>query len=364
MPTPKVSLDQATEAVRLVQEILDEDKGFQYGANPSAVSEVCRRRNISEGKLNNQLRRAKSLYGIEPRHRPPQQPIEFPDFPDEDIPVEDKIDLATKRFEKRMASHIAHTWFPIKINDKLPIGIVWFGDPHLDDNGCNWPVVKRHVEICRDTEGIYGANVGDTTNNWAGRLVRLYADQDASVKTARQFAEWFMLKGGVKWLVFLLGNHDAWGDGSAVLMQMAKRYGTARKLVLHDWEARFRLQFPNGWEPRIYTAHNFKGNSIWNPMHGLIREGQIGEEADLYVCGDKHTSGEMGFENVARGRYQRFVRVRGFKFMDDYARRHGFKEQSQGCSALTIFDPAKQSISVFTDIEEGAEYLTYKRAKG
>lgn len=315
------------------------------------------------------LEAIKNRYGLTPskpdgRTVPDQSPpdIQLPNFPDEDIPIEQIIDLQAERFTKRMASHEAHTWFPVKIRDQLPIGIMWFGDPHLDDNGCNWPELRAHVNLCRDTEGLYGANVGDTTNNWAGRLVRLYAEQDTSVKTARRLAEWFMLHSGVSWLIWILGNHDAWGDGSAILAQMAKRHGT-QKLICHDWEARFSLKFPNGWEPRIYAAHNFKGNSIWNPMHGPMREGQIGEDADLYVCGDRHTSGEFGFENVSRGRYQRFVRVRGFKFMDDYARRGGFKEQREGCSALTIFDPDKRSISVYMDVEEGAEVLTYKRQR-
>jgi hypothetical protein len=294
--------------------------------------------------------------------RPKSQEITLPDFPDEDVSVEEKIELATKSFIKRQASHDAHTWFPVKVRDKLPIGLCWFGDPHVDDNGCNWPVLRLHAQVCRDTEGIYGCNVGDTTNNWQGRLIRLYAEQNASVKTARQFAEWLMLGSEIRWLIWLIGNHDVWGDGAAILAQMMKRYGT-HKLVCHDWEARFRLVFPNGWEPKIYTAHNFKGNSIYNIMHGPLREGLMGEEADLYVCGDKHTSGTLGFENVARGLFQHFLRVRGFKFMDDYARRHGFKEQSVGCSGLTIFDPINHSIAVYMDIEEGAEFLTWKRKR-
>jgi hypothetical protein len=42
-------------------------------------------------------------------------------------------------------------------------------------------------------------------------------------------------------------------------------------------------------------------------MHGPLREAQIGDEADLYVCGHRRTSGEFGMGNVARGRYQRMV---------------------------------------------------------
>jgi hypothetical protein len=95
-----------------------------------------------------------------------------------------------------------------------------------------------------------------------------------------------------------------------------------------------------------------------------MRDGQLGEDADLYVCGDKHTSGHFEFENASRGHHQQFVRVRGFKFMDDHARRAGFKEQSTGCSCVSVFDPALKSVSVFLDPEEGAAFLTYKRQRG
>src|SRR6185295_12348433 len=157
--------------------------------------------------VRTRLEEAKRRGLVDPR----PDPIEIPDFPDEDISVEDIIKLQSQRFTKRMASHNAHTWFPIKVKSNKPIGICWFGDPHLDDNGCNWPVLERHVELCKTTEGLFGANVGDTTNNWAGRLVRLYANQDTSAKTARRLAEWFMLNSGVRWLIWLLGNHDDFG---------------------------------------------------------------------------------------------------------------------------------------------------------
>lgn len=358
MPT-RLKRETAEQAIQAVNACIKE--GFSLDHNPGAIHEAAQRLEMSAGTLSKRLIAAKAHYGLRPGEDK-SPPIQFPEFPDEDIPIEQIIDLASERFVKRRASFDAHTWFPIGIRDKLPIGICWFGDPHLDDNGCNWPMLRQHIEVCKNTTGLYGASVGDMTNNWAGRLIKLYAEQDSSVATARRLAEWFLLNSGVAWLLLILGNHDTWGDGAAILQQMAKRFGT-HKLICHDWEVRFRLAFPNGWEPRIFASHNFKGNSIWNPMHGPMREGQIGEDADLYICGDRHTSGVMGFENVARGRFQNFVRVRGFKFMDDYARRHGFKEQSTGSSCVTIFDPTNQSVSVHMDVEEGADFLTWKRQR-
>lgn len=328
----------------------------------TTLREAAEKLGISYSGLRKRRESIRKFYGIRPEETIKPPAIEYPDFPEDDIPVERIIDLATERFEKRAASFAAHTWFPIKIKESLPIGICWFGDPHLDDNGCHWPELRRHVSACVNTPGLYGANVGDTTNNWAGRLAKLYAEQDASIGTARKFAEWFLLGSGVHWIAWALGNHDAWGDGSAVLAQMAKRYGTA-KLVLHDWEVRFSLVFPNDYLARIYLSHDFKGSSIYNPTHGPLREGLMGEDADLYVCGHRHVSAEQGFENVARGRYQRFVRVRGFKFNDDFARRHGFKEQFIGCGAVTVFNPISGHITVHMDVDEGADYLTWLRGR-
>lgn len=285
--------------------------------------------------------------------------IGMPEFPLDDLPVEDVIDHLTKRFEVKNASFKAHTWFPIKIKSKLPVAIVWVGDPHVDDGGCNWVLLRRDIDLITSTEGCYAANVGDTTNNWSGRLVRLYAQQDTSVSTARQLAQWLMLDSGVTWLIWVLGNHDAWGDGSAILAQMAKRYQTHR-LICHDWEARFTLDFGD-WTQRVFLAHDFKGSSIWNPMHGPMREGQLGEDADLFVCGHRHQSGMFTFENVGRGKVQTFIRVRGYKFHDDHARRGGFKEQEQGCAAITVFDPSTRTSTSFLDVPTGIEFLKQRR---
>jgi len=282
--------------------------------------------------------------------------ISMPEFPEHDVDIEEVIDHLSTRFNKRKASYAAHTWYPVTVRDNKPIGVLWFGDPHLDDNGCNWPVLRHHTDLCSNVEGLYGANIGDTTNNWAGRLVKLYANQDTSVQTARRLAEWFMLKSGVPWLVWIIGNHDAWGDGAEILARMGSQFGT-QKVVCHDWESRFRLVFPNGWEPKIFAAHNFAGHSQWNPLHGPMKEGQMGQMADIYIAGDKHNWATFSFENASRGGIQHFVRVRGFKFLDDYARHMGIAEQSRGCSIMTIFDPGTQNINVFEDVDAGAKYL-------
>ena len=292
--------------------------------------------------------------------------FELPKFPDEDAPIEDIIGLMSKRFETRKASHDAHTWFPVKVKDDTPIGLLWFGDPHLDDNGCNWPALQQHVDICKNTPGLYGVNIGDTTNCWGGRLIRKYADQDTSVKTARRLAEWFLLNSGVNWLVWLYGNHEHMGDGSHVLGEMAKRFGT-RKIVMHDWEARFILQFPGGVECKIFAAHDHPGNSMWNPLHGNVKAARFGAGVDLVVNGHKHNWGISQWELADQGTAPLMIRTRGYKHMDDFARRIGHADQEEGQSILTVFNPKASiragRVQAFVDVASGADYLTWLRKK-
>lgn len=357
----KMTLEEAQRTVETVNKYVAQ--GFRTdGQTPSAFTEAGRELGLTASGISYRLEAAKRFYGLESGATKRAADLSIPDFPDDDIPAEEIIDQATRRFERLAQSFEAHTWFPVQLSSDMPFGIAWFGDPHLDDNGCNWPMLRRDIKLCAETSGLWGVNVGDTTNNWAGRLVRLYANQDMSVSRARRLAKWFMLESGVRWLLWLLGNHDMWGDGAAVLAEMAKQHGTHR-LVLHDWEARFVLKFPSGWDVKIYVAHNFKGTSIYNVMHGPMREGLMGEDADVYVCGDKHVAGKFEWENPAKRKLQNFVRVRGYKFFDDHTRHLGFKEQAGGCSAVTIFDPRDRSVETFLDLAKGVEFLTMLRQR-
>jgi len=347
MPTNGLTDEEMQQAV---------DLWFEHDENANAAAADL---GMARTTFRDRLRRAQES-GFTPTKT---SKLEFPIFPDDDIPVRDIIDHMCKRFEKRKASYDAHTWFPVKVKDKKPIGVLWFGDPHVDDGGCHWPTLLRHIEICKETDGLYGANIGDTTNNWIGRLEKKYADQDASKKTAYKLAKWFMLESDIDWLVTVLGNHDSWGDGATILSQIV-----GSKMVCHDWEARFRLVFPNDRECRVYAAHDFKGNSIWNDMHGPLRASMLGEEADLFICGHKHTWGTMQCENANRNSYfPTLIRLRGYKFLDEYARRNGFPEQQEGCAVLTVIDPNAEMgsgfVHPFTDIEQGAEFLAWLRSK-
>lgn len=286
--------------------------------------------------------------------------VRVPRLLDGDEPIEDVLDRRERQFARGSRAANSEAWFPIRVEDRQPIGVLWFGDPHIDDDGCNIKLLRRHVDLCRTTPGLYGVNIGDSTNNWAGRLARLYADQETSRRTARRLAKWFLVDSGVNWLVWLMGNHDEWESGGDILRGM-----NDRGIIMQDWQARFRFVFDGARDIRVHAAHDFKGHSFWNITHGPTRFAKLETDAELLVCGHKHDWGIQQFEMAGRGRVATVVRTRGYKWRDHYATVNGYQSAQSGAGVLTILNPWARDpagrIMAFSDVEAGARVLAALR---
>lgn len=287
-----------------------------------------------------------------------QQEVTLPNLPDDDIPVGEIIEGMAKRFEKRSAFQESLRWFPVKVKENKPIGLVFVGDPHVDDDGCNWPLLRQHCEIM-SRPNIYAVNIGDIHNNWAGRLTHLYANQETSKKTAWKLAKWFLRDSGIRWLAWLDGNHGAWGDGTQIAREM-----NINHIPMADWQAQFKLCFKN-WECRIWAAHDFSGNSMWNTLHGMQKSAHMKDWAHIYASGHKHNWALHQEESASRDFVYWLARTRGYKFIDDHAERLGHQSQKFGASAMAVINPLASGdvtrVQCFADLEQGADYLAYLR---
>lgn len=292
--------------------------------------------------------------------QPLTSPPVLPEFPDDDIPVERILDTLVERSGKRLASAQARQWFEIKIPDE-PFGLLVWGDPHLDNNGTNWALLREHVEIGRQP-GIYSINIGDTLDNWAhgSRLIALYAHSDQSVETARKLAKWFLEDAGLTWLVWLLGNHDLWpGHNNLKLM-------CPKAIHMADWGARFVVRAGDSkW--RVWASHNFSGHSMWNTLHGPQRAAHTKHEADLYLAGHTHNWAIHQEESASRGFTYWLVRARGYKHIDEHADKLGHDPQRGGSSILVVCNPADRNpesrTMAFSCPEAGTDYLNFLRTK-
>ena len=240
-----------------------------------------------------------------------------------------------------------------------PVAILHLGDPHLDDNGCDFPLLKHHIDLIKGREGVWCGNIGDTTNNWVGRLKALYAEQSTTFTEALELSEWLI--NSVHWLYFIHGNHDLWDNGSYILKLLMKN---ARIECSMGHEANVSLAFDNGVKVNILARHDFKGRSMWHPNHGLLKTALMRGWGDLLIAGHTHEHGLLDLEDQ-QGRPVKCLRVRGYKRHDSFAMEKGFYDHKYGAAALTVINPyaaVTDRIINFWDVELGLEYLDFLRS--
>lgn len=316
--------------------------------------EAAARLGIARSTLQHRLKKLPDL----PEHGPVETWTP-PRMRSPDPSPDELVEHMCQRFTQRAEAWEDRRCIEIAIDTDQPIGLVWFGDPHVDDDGCDWPTLKRHVEIVNSTPGMNACSLGDAQNNWVGRLSSLYGYQETSKRQAWKLVEWLMRS--MPWRLIIKGNHDSW-QGAGDPLDYMKEPGT----VMNDWSIRARLRFANGFVYEIDARHDHPGHSMWNQLHAQRRALAFAGGADLYIAGHRHVWGLQQVEDAERDKVVWFARARGYKFMDNYALVKGFEEQRYGHAIATIINPrAKEPAdraTCFASIERAASYLTYLRS--
>ena len=278
-----------------------------------------------------------------------------------DLTGEELLARRIKQFKQKGAHETDRDLIPVTVKLRGPIGILHFGDPHVDDDGTDLSLLQRHVQICQETPGMFAGNIGDTTNNWVGRLARLYADQSTSAEEAWKLAEWFITS--IEWLYIIGGNHDAWSGSGDPLKWMARQVDS----LYQSSEARLALNFPNGRQVRINARHDFAGHSQWNPAHGPMKAAMLGVRDHIFVAGHRHESAYSVLKDPTTKITMHLIKAASYKVYDRYAREKGFRDNALSPCVVTVIDPtlpeeSPDMIKVFWDPEVAAKYLTWRRS--
>ena len=321
---------------RIAIEFYNEHGSIQAGADALGISKSEFHRRLQQGKRDTYV---------------------LPEIPQDDMPVEEIVEHLHSRFKIRKNHREETRWHDIKMKSDDPIALLWLGDPHIDDNYCDWDSLRRDISIIDSHTHIYGCSVGDYQNNWVGRLGRIYGEQDTSHKTAWKLVEWLISQ--INPLVLIGGNHDMWSGAGDPLKWIAGGH-----TIHEDWGSRIALHFPNGRECRIHAAHDMNGHSQWNSLHAQNKMARFKSHADLYISGHRHNWGLAQIEDVENKRVAWLARARGYKFHDTYAMVKGFDQQNFGQSIMQVIDPHNPSpcswSQCFVDPQEGADYLDYR----
>ena len=369
---PPLTKDECLRRIEVIEECAGEGFAFdQNGQNATAYSEAARRLGIAIPTLKNTLRSAMSEYGIQPDRNAyiPKAKVRaftIDDLPDDGEPdaqslIGQLIDRHAKRKQHADAAKLQH----VRVGIDGPIAVAFFGDPHVDDPGCAWGDLERDIRICRETEGFLAVNIGDTTNNWVGRLMGLYANQEVTSRQALTLIEWVLTQ--LPWLVTVGGNHDTWntqkGDVSEVIHRLQQMPG-----LYQNVGARMQVHLPAGASFTMNVRHDFPGGSQFNPAHALVRETLFNFRDHILACGHRHTSGYIPIFHNDPVRLCHGFRVGTYKDFDHYAAEKGFKESNWARSMAAVIDPDQahdpvRFIKPFFSLEEAADYLTYLRRR-
>jgi len=324
------------------------------------ISLAARALGVNRATMQGRYDKARAL-GIDQPDRE-VEPFEVTPPPDADLPVEELLKRRSEAFRRKSAHEEARRLIPVKVKCDGPVGIAHFGDPHVDDDGTNVDALQAHVRLCQQTEGLFAGNVGDTTNNWVGRLGRLYGEQSTTAAQAWKLAEWLVTS--MTWLYMIGGNHDLWSGSGDPLKWMARQ----TKTLYTPSGARMGLKFPNGRVIRLNARHDFKGNSQWNTAHGPAKAAQMGWRDHILTCGHLHVSGYQVVRDPATRLISHAIRVGSYKTYDRYADTLGLPDQNIFVCPVTIIRPQfedsdPRQIQVLMDPESGADYLTFLRRR-
>lgn len=335
------------------------------GGSPSAMA---RELDISVRRLTTRLRGL----GVPPLTaggRPlPDAPrstgdaFRLPSLPSEALPIHELIAhrkrVAVRKIEASKARELIRV--PVKIHG--PIALVAIGDPHVDDDGCDWTRLERDMQTIGRTDAMFAVHVGDLTNNWGGRLTHLWAQQSTSAQEAVALAKHLFELAPP--LVFVGGNHDSM---PGPLQHALDDTIVAKSGLSGDAGVRVEFAFPGGRTMRMHVRHDFPGRSMYSTTHGMRRELREGYRDHLLIAGHLHCDEAAIVPVETEGIVATLVRVSGYKIADHYAQVHRFVSKRMAPSVAVIVNPAATApadmLKLWWDLDEAAEVLAWMRKR-
>lgn len=277
--------------------------------------------------------------------------------PDPNEPLADLLARKKAGLQRAQAHEEWAKLIPVSIHDTGPIGLLLVGDPHVDDDGCDIHRLEHDLTTVGRTRGMYAGHIGDLTNNWVGRLARLYAHQSTTFGDGIRLTEWMLSL--CSNLFVVNGNHDLWNQGGDLLRFIVK----AGAHQSHG--ARLALRWPDGKEIRLHARHDFPGRSQFSDTHGMKREILFGHRDHILVAGHTHVD-EARIEPSIDGEVHWFFRVSGYKVIDEYAKEHRFRPKKLAPSVALVIQPGAspaEAVKPFWDVEAAADWLTFLRKR-
>lgn len=324
------------------------------------ASAAARALGIPRPTLQSRLQAAERA-GITPRK--PADELDIPQAPDPSEPIADLIARKAAQFQREEAARSFNKLIRIGVKQRGPVVIAAVGDPHVDSDRCDIGALIHDMQVIGRTPGMYALHLGDLTDNWVGRLGRLYAHSSTKASDGIRLAEHIFQLAPP--LAVVAGNHDLWNEGMSWLT-FCLRQGTVDAKVVQAHGARIELAFPGGQSLRIHARHDFPGHSQYNPNHGLAKEHLFGFRDHINIAGHKHIDA-VSASPSPDGYVHWAFRVSGYKAFDDYAAQINAKEMKMAGTVALLLDVEARNkaeiVKPFWCLDAAADYLNWARKR-
>ena len=249
-------------------------------------------------------------------------------------------------------------------DDGLPVAIAYTGDWHCGASGVRYDLLRRDLDLIRDTDGLWAVGMGDWlegVNIGTKAASALYSGlfNDGGFQEVYVVKRAEALRG--KWLAILSGNHDEWiyrAAGITRMDQFATQLGAP-----HFSQGGGTIFASVGMQRYVLgVRHNVAGNSRLNTTNAQRRAFDDWPEWENChaICvahlhyNDLHVQPRRGARCV-------YLRSGTYKTVDGYARDNGFSPEWG--VPLTILLPDQHRIIAWRgdDFLEGLRYFRWLR---
>jgi len=247
----------------------------------------------------------------------------------EAVPWQDFIEHAktAQKFNERLSTSQDRATIRF-LCDKEWLPVIFSADWHLGSVSINYDEFVRHINFVLEND-IYMCLVGDLIDNFKPpfRSAQAILQQIMNPKMQKEFLAAIIreFQGKNKILAAWWGNHDVeWDEnkfGESPVKQMLSEqfayFNGIGRLTLHV----------NNQHYTIGASHYFKGYSIYNKTHALIRAvwQQFGQECDVVVQGDRHVYAYQYVNQYEKDLH--LLQIGTFKEDDGYSKRFWGKGQ-------------------------------------
>lgn len=262
-------------------------------------------------------------------------------------------------FERKAEKGDWRQLVPLNLPGK-PFRLKIFGDPHLDDDGCDFELFERNWLELNSETGIYGLCVGDWFNNWLRALGHLWKEHSTAPSDSWLLLEYLMQERGDALLAACSGNHDDWSHGPVdPVAYLMRQHGVAYR----NGAIRLELRPGNHSPITIAMRHKWRGRSQYSHAHGMIRGLTFNNWYDnVLIGGHIHVDEARTWTCPETGRHATVCQVSAFKSYDLYADVHGFAGAKISPVWDLVIDPSApdtdpDKVKVFYDSARAQAYL-------